>query len=1135
MSPEARAPSVDASVRGVRGHLRRRVITTAMVWGGALLALLLLMALGLGGGGWARNRWAPLALDLAALAAVAGLALGVRIIVRGWLAERGVTRTMERSAALPAGSVQGALELGRRVPEGVSGSLAAAAERGIAGRLKAAPHSLAGAMEQEVMGWLRLGSGALILLGGAVILSAVLLPARSAAAWGGLLRPVSLLVTPALPSLVVTPGDTEVLRGSPLDIQVQAEGREEVSLHWSSPGEVPGERTEVVVESGVVFRFPAVTARMTYWATTPDGARTAEFTITPVDPLFLSQVSLQLLFPPHTGRLPEELSGEIPPLTLPAGTRIQVEGHGSRDLSGAAVDHADGGPGGMVFEVEGDRFSGSWAPRRDGRYGWTLRDLAGGAPGVEPPPLDLQVVPDSIPFVRVAFPGQDTVLSAGYRQALVVEARDDYGVSGVEIVAWRVAAGGDEEEPRIQRLEVGGTRGVLVRPTLDMSRWGLLPGDVVRYYARAVDNAPSRQEGRSQEFLLRVPGASELRDETRDRLSDAADRLEELSAEAEEQSARNQDLQRQAEAGQSSATPSRGGDTRQDPMEFAQREEMRRAMEEQAGLTTSVDSLNAELARMEEGLREAGLLDPELREDLQELEGLLDEIASPDVRERLEEMNRALQQNSSREIQDSFRQMNEAQEDFRDRLEESLQQFRRAAAEQDLRATTSEAQELARRQEAVSDAMERGDDVPLRAEQQEQLSADAEALAERMEQLQERLETAGEPEAAQRARDASEMAQRAQQAMEQASRRAQSGDNQQAAQQGQQASEALEQAVEELRDGQREMQEEMQGAVVDALRRTAEDALSLSRRQGELRERMTGASQAERRELQGDEQALMQGLNNLAQNLALSSQGSPEVDRQVSTAMGQAGQAMQRTMDALEGQAGRTSSPLNGAEQAMSALNEVARLSMENARRIEEGGGEGEAGEMSLQEQLEQLAQEQGQVNAESGQMMPLQLSGESLQGQMEQIAQGQEAIAGELGSLASQPGANDEALGDLEALAQEAAALAQELAGGRLEAETQRRQERLFQRLLDAGRSLEKEEEESEEREGETAGVVQRVPIQALDASATGLRFAPPGSAELQRLPPAQRQLVLDYFERLNRLPPSPSGTTPPPPGGTW
>ena len=1133
MSPQATPRSVGDSVQGVRAHLKRRVILAALLWGGAALAIALLLALGLGGDGWGRNRWVPLALDLWIVAAAVSLGLGVRTLLRDWLAERRLTRAMESAARLPAGAVQGALELGRRIPEGVSGSLAVAAEKGIAGQLIGPPRALAGPLDELALRWLRRGSGALILLGGGVLVAGVLLPGRSLAAWGGLLRPVSLLVTPALPRLVVVPGDTEVLRGAPLDIQVRAEGREEVTLHWSSPGEVPEERTEQVVQSGAVFRFPAVTTPLTYWATTADGARTARYTVTPIDPLFLSEVSLELLFPPHTGRLPEELTGEIPPLTIPVGTRIRVEGRGSRDLSGASVDPMEGGAGGLVLEVEGSRFSGEWVPRRDGTYRWTLRDLSGGAPGVEPAPLQLQVVPDSVPFVRVAFPGQDTVLSAGFRQALVVEARDDYGLSGVEIVAWRVPAGGGAEEPRIQRMETGGTRGVLVRPTLDMSRWGLLPGDVVRYYARALDNAPSRQEGRSREFLLRVPGASELRDEVRDQLDEAAGRLEELAARADEQAAQNRDLERQNSAAQEGARAPRGGDPSQGPMGFEQREELRRSMEEQAGLASSVDSLAAELRRLEQGLREAGLLDPELRRDMNELEQLLQEIASPEMRERLEQMGQALERNASNDIQDAFRDMSESQQEFRDRLEESLQQFRRAAAEQDLRATTSEAEELARRQEAVADAMERGDNLPLRADQQEQLTADAERLAERMEALQERLDSSGEPQAAEAARNAGERAQQAQEAMQQAARDAQSGDNRQAAQQGQQASEALQQAVEELRQGQKEMQDEMQGAVVDALRRTAEEALSLARRQGELREQMRGASPQQRGELQQDEQALMQGLNNLAQNLALSSRGSPEVDRQVSTAMGQAGQAIQETMEALGGQGGRTPSPLGGAEQAMSALNEVARLSMENARRIEEGGGEGESGEMSLQEQLEQLAQEQGQLNAESGQMMPLQLSGESLQGQMEQIAQGQEAVAGELGDLASQPGANDQTLGDLEALAQEAAALAQELAGGRLEPETQRRQERLFQRLLDAGRSLEKEEEESEEREGETAGAVQRVPVQALDAGSTGLRFAPPGTAELQRLPPAQRQLVLDYFERLNRMEPLP-GSTPPPPGGS-
>lgn len=83
---------------------------------------------------------------------------------------------------------------------------------------------------------------------------------------------------------------------------------------------------------------------------------------------------------------------------------------------------------------------------------------------------------------------------------------------------------------------------------------------------------------------------------------------------------------------------------------------------------------------------------------------------------------------------------------------------------------------------------------------------------------------------------------------------------------------------------------------------------------------------------------------------------------------------------------------------------------------------------------------------------------------------------------------------------------------------ETLRRQERLFQRLLDAGRSLEKDEF-SDERESSSPGDFERGEVDVLSAENTGsLRFQPPPAEELQRLSPAQRQMVLQYFERLNR-----------------
>jgi hypothetical protein len=115
--------------------------------------------------------------------------------------------------------------------------------------------------------------------------------------------------------------------------------------------------------------------------------------------------------------------------------------------------------------------------------------------------------------------------------------------------------------------------------------------------------------------------------------------------------------------------------------------------------------------------------------------------------------------------------------------------------------------------------------------------------------------------------------------------------------------------------------------------------------------------------------------------------------------------------------------------------------------------------------------------------------------------------------------------LGDLEAMAQEAMELAEQLAGGRLDRETRERQEQLFHRLLDAGRSLEREEE-STERESEAAGTFDAEAVGPLDPASLGLTtFRLPDAEALGRLSPAARALVLQYFQRLNQGAPSGGG----------
>ena len=1123
-------PAPRSSVRGVfeavRGHVGTRFGMAGALWATVPVAIILTLAWWLAGAaGWRQGSAAPLILDGLAIVAVASLVASLLRIRRRWLAEARVAETMEEAAGLARGMVRGSLQLSRSVPPGVSAALARRAEARVAGRLTSPASVLAGSLHRRSGRWMRLGAGALVLASVPVISAWVASPERSRQAWSGLAAPFGVMASPRYAPLVVRPGDIEISRGSDVTIEVETLGRLEVTLHSRAPGDVPRADTRQVAGAVASFQFNAVETAFEYWASAPDGNTSERYRVTPVDPLFVADLTLELTFPPHTGRYAEEYRGSAPPLSIPVGTRVRVEGRASRELqvAGIAVEEPNGPA--VALQIDGPRFHADWTPRVGGVYHWHLVDARGGGPEIPPVPLDITLVRDSVPAVAIVFPGRDTVLPLSMEQPLVVQARDDYGLTSIELVAYRVRSLGAPGDPVVRGMGMAGTRSALVRPLLDVSDWGLLAGDVVRYRARVVDNAPSPQIGESPEYVLRMPEASELRWQAQQMLEDAAAEVESLAEQAGEAAEETRELERRNQAER--AEERRDARTREEELSFEEQEELRQALEAQEELAAEVDSLRRELEEVSESMRQAGLPDPEFTEEMEELQRLLEEMMPEELRERMEDMARDFEEMDEAASLEALEQLAQDQEELRQRLEESIERFRRAATEQELRAAEAEAAELARKEDALADAMEEGDTLDLRARQQADLEQQTEALLERMEEARQHLDELEEQEAGELARAAGERTDEARRDMAEARERAEEGDAQSAAQEAREAAEALREAQEALAEAHAEMTESMDAAAREALRQTAEDALSLSRQQAALREQMRRANAEQQASMRADEASLLRGVRNMAENLSEGSRASGQVDRAVSTAIGEAMEAISETLEALDSRRGSTPSPTATAEAAVRALNQVALQAIASAGQAGQDAASGGAGEM--QEMLEAIAQRQGDLIIQTEELMPMQLGEQALARQMQQLSQGQEAVAGELGDLAQQPNSEEQALGDLDELAQEAAALAEELAMERLRPETIERQEQLFQRLLDAGRSLERDEE-SEERESEVPGEFERNVVDALaEEDLNALRFELPAADVLRRLPPAQRRLVIEYFERLNQ-----AATIPPAGGGS-
>jgi hypothetical protein len=268
--------------------------------------------------------------------------------------------------------------------------------------------------------------------------------------------------------------------------------------------------------------------------------------------------------------------------------------------------------------------------------------------------------------------------------------------------------------------------------------------------------------------------------------------------------------------------------------------------------------------------------------------------------------------------------------------------------------------------------------------------------------------------------------------------------------------------------------------------------------------------------MRSEQAALQQGLQQLSRNLQDTGDRSAQVNRDVGASLSKANQSMQQTHDALQQASADGQLPSQEAGQTVDALNKLALSLLKNSQDVQQSK-DGNGMQQAMQ-QLNDLAKQQGSLNGQGSSMVPMNIAPSAMAEQVRKLGQSQQQIAQQLDGVGRNTG-KDDFLNRVQELAKEAASIANEMQNGRLEPQTQARQEKLFHKLLDAGRSLEKDEV-SQERVAEKPGTSANTQPGALDPKLfqDGSRFRAPSPAELNALPPAYRKLIIDYFERLNR-----------------
>ena len=1103
--------TIRALVDAERRHLRRTEVIAGVLLAAALTAVVVASGAALLG----RARWltlpraTPFTIWVIVAIAVATLALRTRRRLRQHASRRDVALAIELEQGLRRGALLGVLEL-----EG-HGALAERAARGVRSTLPdgapLAPAMRHASSRRALVGAGAAAAGMLVLVTASPLfgdgLRAVFRPID---AWDG-----TLLARPRIDG-----APHELLRGLPLRVTVRAPGRRVVYLDIRQTGDAWRTDTLVIDPATGAASWKIDALRSDLRLVVSDGRAVSDSVmVRAADRPFVGAVTLHAHYPAYLGRSDETLPvGE--PMHLPRGSVLSIAGRASVALTDVALVAATGDR--VALGASGQTFTGQLTADHSMQLRWSARGPGGLVPDL-PEALDVIVVADSAPHVVIAEPSADTILVSSEPVQLSILVSDDHGVGSVWLRTVRADA--REAAPIVQQVTRAAGTSWAGATSVDVDALHLAAGEAVAVRAEAVDASPWAQRGVSREIVLRRATSEERRTAAR-AFGDSA--VKQAVAAARDQKALAQKTDEaaraQARAGAARDASSPSGQQK-NPMSFEAAEKARALAQEQRAMADRVQKLRQATQQLEQQLKAAGALDTSLARQLGEAQALLRQALTPELLAQMQKLASASTQMNAEQSRDAMRDLARMQQKMREQLERSAEMLKRAAHEGAMQTLGDEAKELAQKERALGDSSRKRESTgtpPSEAKTASDLAERAERLRQAMDDLKGRLAKDRADAGASKTEQAGEHAAKSEGEMRRAASEMKGGEKKGAGQQGaKQASDAadnMERAAKSMQEARSEQVREWKQELTSELDQSAQEMMQLAREERALEQKArAGTSPEERRSAQS---AIEQGVDKASDRLQGAGKKSALLSGGTQRAMAEAKSKVSQATETVSQPNGSGQKQASALGDAADALTKAAASLARDRERANSASSASGFDEML--KQMQEMAHKQGQINGQAQNLfnMPNGQSSAAAQSLARQLARQQRQLSEQLEE------AGDAAGGDRAAqLAQEARQLAEALDNGRLDGGTLARQQQLFRRLLDAGKSLEKEErDDTGKREAKSAtGADVFGPGAKVDARAA-VKFRAPTWSELRSLSADERRAILDYFTRLNSGPlPSP------------
>lgn len=939
----------------------------------------------------------------------------------------------------------------------------------------------------------------LLLASGMALLAAALMPRTLALGLERTLYPNRDLARQFAHIFTVLPGNQAVLRGEAVTIRAWtgAVVVGDLQIEIDRFGRI--ESLPMTRSQNDTFRYliPALRDSL-YYRIRYQKAVSARYLLRAVDLPMVRSLRLRLQPPSYSGAEPYLLEENIGDVTALKGTTIDWQGEANKPLAAGQLIFSSGRR--LPLAIAGRHLSTSFALIADEEYFSELRDQQGMASD-NPITYRLRLLADQPPLVRLLSPGRDVDLREDMQLPLLIQAQDDYGVARMFLhyqVTGDAETAPDSGRFTAAELKLGAPSRSLwnVSYNWDLSGSPLLPTEVLHYFVQVFDNdlVSGPKEARTEIFRARFPSIYEIFQEVNDNQDETIAGMQENLERNREMVKKVEDLALQMQ--------------RTNELSWQKKQEIDETMQQQRELQQNLRELAERLDEVVARMEENRLLSAETLQKYQELQELYREIMTPELRKAMEKVAEAMEKMDPDMLQKSLEELKLSEEELNKNLDRTLSLLKRLRMEQQVDQAIRMTEELReRQQELTSQAQQKsGAERDKLAAEERALEQEAERLEEFLEELQEQMKAESGMPREEVAAARSELGPNRLAAQMQAMQAAmQMGDAGEMQKQSGEIQSTLQKAQNQLQQAKDKMTGAMTQRAMRAMQQGMRNLLALSRLQEELLQQGSSTPESSARipEAAERQQQLAASLERVTNDLFEASKESFGISPRIGQPLGQAQQAMQQALAALEGQRMGQAGDRQG--EAMSALNESVLQLDAAMQSMSQNGGSGMSMSQFMQ-QMQSLAQGQQGINAQTqglgsmGQQMTL-----AQQAALSRLAAEQGQVRKSLEQLARESAGISELLGDLQNIGAEMRQVEQELSRGQVSRQTIDRQNRILSRMLDSQKSMQ-EREQSRQRKAET-----------------GKRYNQPSPAELpadlgQRRDRLQEDLLRAREEGYNR-----------------